>query len=71
MTIAVQQQQLLSRSQGANRLGVSGEMVNKWRRAGQLQAVPTPLGFLYEIGEVETFEAARKARRAASENTSH
>ena len=51
----------LSPGQAARRLGMSRERVNQLRRAGRLESVPSPLGFLVRKADVERLERERAA----------
>ncbi len=50
--------------QVARQLGVSHEMIRKYERRGQLEAIASPYGRLYEPEEIERFQRERDARTA-------
>jgi hypothetical protein len=60
----------LSPAETANRLGVSAQRVAQLRRAGELPALRTPLGHLYERDAVERLADVRAQRRSTSVATS-
>ena len=54
---------LMSTSEAARCLGIAAETLRSWVRAGTLPATVTPLGMLFDAGDVE---ALRQRRLAAS-----
>lgn len=53
----------LSRSQAAQRLGLSGETVTKFARTGVLPYIMTPYGRVYRVEDVERLRQEREARK--------
>lgn len=53
----------LSPSQAARRAGVSDQLVHLWLRTGKLPCIPTPLGRLIDVRDLDELIDAR-ARRA-------
>ncbi len=56
----------LTRSQVAQRLGISPERVRQLTKAGRLPCEVTPLGRLYREGDVERLSAERARSRATA-----
>lgn len=67
--IATDLPQMLSRSEVARSLGVSGELVTRWLRDGRLPSTRTSLGRLVRVEDVEQLRRERAGESVDAETS--